>query len=232
MSEAVTPVERLGVLATETVELAPGLMHLELYTLEGLLTVLWHGDPGWQGAVVACGGAMGGLLGPGGLYHSMASVWASRGIATLRVGFRRPGDLGRCTLDVAAAVEMAAGAGARQVVTMGHSFGGAVAVRVGAAFPEVVAGVLTLATQSAGCEVAPHLEGRPLLMFHGDADELLPVAASETVRALAGGGELVVLSGVGHLLTGATAAILDRIGNWVPAILDPPGDSERRPSAP
>ncbi len=222
MTEPATPVQRLGVLATEKVELAPGLAHLEMYTLEGLLTVLWHGDPGWPGAVVTCGGAMGGLLGPGGLYHQVAAVWASRGIATLRVGFRRPGDLGRCTLDVAAAVQMVAGSGADRVVTMGHSFGGAIAVRVGAAFPRVVAGVVTLATQSAGCEVAPHLAGRPLLMFHGDADELLPVATSETVRALAGGGELVVLPGAGHLLTGAAPAILDRIGSWVPAVLDQP----------
>jgi pimeloyl-ACP methyl ester carboxylesterase len=105
---------------------------------------------------------------------------------------------------------------------MGHSFGGAVAVRVGAALPAVVAGVVTLATQSAGCEVAPHLAGRPLLLFHGDADELLPVAASETVRSLAGGGDLVVLAGTGHLLTGATARIRERLSWWVPAVLDGP----------
>jgi fermentation-respiration switch protein FrsA (DUF1100 family) len=177
-----TPYERLGVLAAQENEVAPGTQHLELYTLEGLLTILWHGEPGARGAVVACGGAMGGLLGPDGLYQELAAVLARRGIATLRVGFRRPGELGRCTLDVAAAVELAARHGAARVVTMGHSFGGAVAVRVGAALPDVVAGVVTLSTQSAGCEVAPHLAGRPLLLFHGDADELLPVGASETVR--------------------------------------------------
>lgn len=220
MNDRATPYERLAVLASQEAEVAPGLQHLELYTMEGLLTILWHGDPGAKGAVVACGGAMGGLLGPDGLYQELAAVLARQGIATLRIGFRRPGELGRCTLDVAAAVEMAARHGADRVVTVGHSFGGAVAVRVAAALPEVVAGAVTLATQSAGCEVAPHLGGRPLLMFHGDADELLPVAASETVRALAGGGELVVLPGAGHLLTGATKTILDRLARWVPSVLD------------
>jgi len=221
-----TPYERLGVLAAQENEVAPGTQHLELYTLEGLLTILWHGEPGARGAVVACGGAMGGLLGPDGLYQELAAVLARRGIATLRVGFRRPGELGRCTLDVAAAVELAARHGAARVVTMGHSFGGAVAVRVGAALPDVVAGVVTLSTQSAGCEVAPHLAGRPLLLFHGDADELLPVGASETVRGLAGGGELVVLPGAGHLLTGATAPVLERLGNWLPAVLDGRGQHD------
>jgi pimeloyl-ACP methyl ester carboxylesterase len=215
-----TPYERLAVLASQEAEVAPGLQHLELYTMEGLVTILWHGEPGAKGAVVACGGAMGGLLGPDTLYQELAAVLAPRGIATLRVGFRRPGELGRCTLDVAAAVELAVRHGADRVVTLGHSFGGAVAVRVAAALPDIVAGVVTLSTQSAGCEVAPHLAGRPLLMFHGDADELLPVGASETVRSLAGGGELVVLPGAGHLLSGATAPVLERLGRWLPAVLD------------
>ena len=37
---------------------------------------------------------------------------------------------------------------------MGHSFGGAVAVAVGVGLPEHIAGVVTFATQSAGCEGA------------------------------------------------------------------------------
>jgi hypothetical protein len=45
------------------------------------------------------------------------------------------------------------------------------------------------------------------------------VGASETVRALAGGGELVVVPGAGHLLTGATAAIAARLDRWIPAVL-------------
>lgn len=220
MTRAATPYERLGVLATQEAELVPGVQHIELYTMEGLLTILWHGEPGATGAVVACGGAMGGLLGPDAAYQDLGVRWAARGIATLRVGFRRPGELGSCTLDVAAAVELAARHGAEKVVTMGHSFGGAVAVRVAAALPEVVAGVVTFATQSAGCEVAPHLAGRPLLLFHGDADELLPVAASETVKALAGGGELIVVPGAGHLFTGSMGTVAERVDRWLVTVLE------------
>ncbi|MBA3303368.1 MAG: hypothetical protein H0U26_05805, partial [Acidimicrobiia bacterium] len=65
-----TPLERLGVLARQEVDVAPGLRHLELFTPSGLLTVLWHGEAGAESAVVAGGGALGGLLGPAdGLYH-------------------------------------------------------------------------------------------------------------------------------------------------------------------
>src|SRR5579884_2229144 len=95
-------------------------------------------------ALIACGGAMGGLLGPGaGLYHQLGRVLADAGIATLRVGYRRPNDLESCTLDLGAAAELAFRAGARRVVTMGHSFGGAVAVRAAVAMPDLVAGVVT-----------------------------------------------------------------------------------------
>ena len=152
-------------------------------------------------AIVVCGGAMGGLLGPAeGLYHRLGVEWAERGVQVLRVGYRRAGDLEPCSLDVAAAVQLAVGAGAERVVVMGHSFGGAVAVRVGVGLDPLVAGVVTFATQSAGCEIAGALHGKPLLLFHGDRDEILPVEASEMVRMIAGSGELVRLPGDGHLL--------------------------------
>jgi fermentation-respiration switch protein FrsA (DUF1100 family) len=211
----------IGVLAQRDVEIRPGLWHLEAYTFEGLLTVLRHSPAEPAGAaIVACGGAMGGLLGPGdALYQRLGDAWAAVGVTTLRVSYRRPNDLDACTVDVAAAVEMAVVAGASRVVVMGHSFGGAFAIRVATALPELVAGIVTFATQSAGCEVAGALGGRPLLLFHGERDEILPLQASEVVRAIAGSGELVVLPGDGHLLTRSDAVIHERLGSWLPAVL-------------
>jgi pimeloyl-ACP methyl ester carboxylesterase len=140
-------------------------------------------------------------------------------VPVLRVTYRRPNDLDACCLDLAAAVQLAAEGGAERVVVMGHSFGGAVAVRVAVAMPEVVAGVVTFATQSAGCEVAAGLRGRPLLLFHGDRDEILPLQASEVVRAIAGRGELVVLPGDGHLLARSAEVLDDRLDEWLPRVL-------------
>jgi len=223
-----TPLDALGVMASQDVMLTPTLRHVEMYTMRGLLTLLWHEPdveafPGGAApaAMVLCGGAMGGLLGPAdGLYHRLGVEWAARGVPVLRVSYRRPNDLEACSLDVAAAVQMAVGAGgAERVVVMGHSFGGAVAVRVGVGLRQFVAGVVTFATQSAGCEIAGGLEGAPLLLFHGDRDEILPFESSEMVRMIAGSGEVVRLPGDGHLLARSGDAMWERLEEWLPEVL-------------
>lgn len=204
----------------QDVWLTPSLRHFEVFTLRGMLTLLWHGDPAAKSVVLMCGGAMGGLLGPAnGLYHDLGVEFGEQGIGVVRVDYRQPGDLPQCTIDVAAAAELAWRNGAQRFVVMGHSFGGAIAVRVAVSMPHLVAGVVTLATQSAGCEMADQLDGRPLLLFHGDRDELLPSAVSETVRMLAGSGELVLLPGCGHLMTEAADDLRTRLRTWVPEVL-------------
>jgi pimeloyl-ACP methyl ester carboxylesterase len=102
---------------------------------------------------------------------------------------------------------------------MGHSFGGAVAIRTAVIMPVSVAGVVTFATQSAGCEVAGALTGRPLLLFHGDRDELLPPESSHVVAAIAGHGDVDILPGDGHLLAKSDDIIVDRLDAWLPAVL-------------
>jgi fermentation-respiration switch protein FrsA (DUF1100 family) len=214
--ESQRPFDRLRVLAIQEVEIAEGLRHIEIYTLEGLLTLFWHGPAAAEHVVLTCGGAMGGLLGPaGGLFHDLGITLAARGIGTIRVGYRQPNDLQRCTLDVGAAADVANRGGAKRFVVMGHSFGGAVAVNAGAALRRVTRGVVTLSTQSAGCETAAALGDIPLLLLHGERDELLPVEASEAVRTLAGHGEVVVLPGTGHLLLGVEQALRERLLAWI-----------------
>ena len=220
-----TPLDALGVMASSDVMLTPTLRHVEMYTTRGLLTILWHepaeGAPRQPGALVLCGGAMGGLLGPGdALFHRLGVEWAARGVPVLRVSYRRPNDLDHCCVDVAAAAQLAiGGAGADKVVLMGHSFGGAVAVRVGVGLHEMVAGVATFATQSAGCEPAGGLLGLPFLLFHGERDEILPIEASEMVRMIAGTGELVPLPGDGHLLARSGDVLWETLESWLPPVL-------------
>jgi hypothetical protein len=227
-----TALEALHPLATSEVEIAvdpdhgTALRHREVYTTRGLLTVLWHEPPTDRpptAAIVACGGALGGMLGPGhGLYHHLGTRWAARGVRLLRVGYREPNNLDLCAHDLACGVEMARDAGAERVVVMGHSFGGAVAIRAAVVMPGSVVGVVTFATQSAGCEVAGALGGRPLLLFHGERDELLPPDASWIVQAMAGAGDVVILPGDGHLLAKSDDAITERLDEWLPDVLAPP----------
>jgi hypothetical protein len=220
-----TALEALHLLAASEVEVTPTFRHREIYTRRGLLTVLTH-EPApataHGAAIVACGGALGGMLGPGhALYHALGKRWAARGVRFVRVGYREPNNLDLCAHDLACGVELARDAGAERVVVMGHSFGGAVAVRCAVVMPASVVGVVTFATQSAGCEVAGALDGRPLLLFHGDRDELLPAEASYVVAAIAGHGEVVMLPGDGHLLGKSDAAITERLDDWLPPVLLP-----------
>jgi pimeloyl-ACP methyl ester carboxylesterase len=222
--EALRPLASSEVTVTPPSAHHPSLLHREVYTSRGLLTVLWHrpstGASRHRAAIVACGGAMGGVLGPGhGLYQRLGERWAERGVDVVRIGYREPNNLDLCAHDLACGVEIVRDAGAERVVVMGHSFGGAVAVRTAVIMPVSVAGVVTFATQSAGCEVAGALAGRPLLLFHGDRDELLPPEASQVVAAIAGHGEVEIIPGEGHLLAKSDDLIVDRLDAWLPATL-------------
>jgi pimeloyl-ACP methyl ester carboxylesterase len=212
-----SPLEALGALASQEVEVTDELRHVEVYALGGLLTLLWHGDSAHERVVLACGGAMGGLLGPAeGLYHDLGVRFAEQGIGLVRIGYRKPNDLDACVHDLVAVADLAARRGGRRFVTMGHSFGGAVAVRAAIVLGDDAVGVVTLATQSAGCEEAERLGTTPVLLFHGERDELLPPQASELVQMLTGG-ELVVFPGTGHLLTEVGDELRDRLATWIPA---------------
>jgi len=215
VAEPDSPLQALGALAAQEVEVTERLRHVEVYTLGGLLTMLWHGEPDLEHVVLACGGAMGGLLGPAdGLYHDLGVRFAEQGIGMVRVGYRKPNDLGACVHDLVAVAELAARRGGRRFVTMGHSFGGAVAVRAGIVLGDDTAGVVTLATQSAGCKEAERLARTPVLLFHGSNDEILPPQASELVQMLTGG-ELVVFPGSGHLFGDVGDELRERLGAWI-----------------
>jgi len=222
MDNGASPLELLGVIGQQEVAIGLALRHVELFTTRGLLTMLSHepvGEP--KAAVIACGGAMGGLLGPAnGLYHHIGTSLVPAGVVTIRLSYRRPNDLTACCVDMAAAVQIAVSHGARRVVVMGHSFGGAVAIRVAVGLGDVVDGVVTFATQSAGCEIAGGLAGRPMLMFHGTDDEILPLQSSKVVRAIAGSGELVELPGDGHLLARSGEQIRARLDPWLREVLE------------
>ena len=218
-----SPLDLLGMISVRSVAVDDGLEHIEIYTMEGLLTVLWHGPTDATRTVMCVGGAMGGLLGPdGGLYHHLGRRLAEQGIGVMRVGYRRPNHIDTCVHDTVAMMELSLRQGGDRFVTLGHSFGGAVAIQAAARFnAATVPGVVTFATQSAGCEPVEQLADRSLLFFHGTDDRILPPQSSEMVRFLAGTGELVLLDGADHALHPAGDELLTRMLAHLPAVLGP-----------
>ena len=209
------PLDLLEALARQEVAITPTLRHVEVFTMRGLLTILWHGDPDAEAVVVVCGGAMGGLLGPAdGFYQWLGDEVATRGsgIGVLRVGWRRPNDIDLCTLDLLAAADLAARGPAPSASSpAGHSFGGAIAVRAGMAMGDWTRGVVTFATQSAGCEEArgPHraaarVPRRPRRDPPADL-RARSWASSSAVRPTS-----AICEGAGHLLTEARRAAARR----------------------
>jgi len=93
------------------------------------------------------------------LYFDLARALATEGVNSVRVDYRRPGDLVTCVLDVAVAVDLAQRCGGKRFVVMGHSFGGAVAIGAAASLPDLVTGVVTLAGQSAAANRPPNSAG-------------------------------------------------------------------------
>ena len=55
-SEPPSPLDQLDVLAMQSVSVDDNLDHLEVYTMSGLLTLLWHG-PSDLSRTIQCSGA-------------------------------------------------------------------------------------------------------------------------------------------------------------------------------
>jgi pimeloyl-ACP methyl ester carboxylesterase len=215
-SASKSPLELLGAIGMTNSELRPGLRLIEVYTMQRMLKLLWFGNPAASEVVVMMAGAMGGFSGPArALYLEFADRQVARGRGAIIVDYRKPGDLDRSLLDVAATVDWSMREGGRRFAMVGHSFGGAVAVQAGAMLSEHCAGVVTLSTQSAGCQIASELGGIPLLLLHGDRDEVLTPDNSAMVRMMAGYGDFRIIEGAGHGLETARDELLDLLDEWI-----------------
>ena len=182
--------------------------------IPGQLTVC----EGGTGAVVMVSGASGGIEGPAqGIYRRVAEALRSKRISTLRLHYRQPGEFEECVLDVLGALSFLKGIGAERVALLGHSFGGAVAIRAALLAP-IVSGVAALSSQLHGARDVAELAPRPLLLVHGMDDQVLEATASETIYAWAEEPKrLVLFAGAGHSLVQCQAELYDLLTEWLPA---------------
>ncbi|WP_426059474.1 alpha/beta hydrolase [Hymenobacter sp. B1770] len=159
-----------------------GVEELTLNTNAGGVPARLHPAPAAAPAVVWVGGSGGGLDGPAwGMYPRLAGQLAAQGIASLRLHYRRPNELENCVIDTLIGVEyLVQQRGYQSVALVGHSFGGAVVISA-AALSNRVAAVVAMSSQTYGTDLVPQVSPRPLLLVHGEADEILPDACSRNI---------------------------------------------------
>jgi fermentation-respiration switch protein FrsA (DUF1100 family) len=154
---------------------------LFLSTPGGKIRCRVHRPAKGGGGIVWVFGAGGGLGGPaGGLYERLAAQLQPEGVFSLQVAYRQPGHMDPCIEDTLTGVSYLESIGVRRAVLVGHSFGGAVVINAGARSSTVIA-VAALSSQSYGAGAVSQLSPKPLLLIHGEDDEVLPPSCSETL---------------------------------------------------
>jgi alpha-beta hydrolase superfamily lysophospholipase len=197
--------------------LEEGIEAVFLQTNQGEIVTRYHPAPGAEAGVVWVGGAGGGLDGPaGGLYPEACRRLQGKGVAGLRLHYRRPNRLEECVMDTLLGVQFLAGQGVQRVGLVGHSFGGAVVISA-ATLSERVKAVVPMSTQTYGTGLAPRVAPRAILLIHGTADEVLPATCSQQVFHAAGAPrELKLYPGARHGLDEAREEILELLVHWLP----------------
>ena len=173
-----SPTHSLELRSVEQGSTLEGVEHLNLQTDAGTIIGRFHPASAGDAAVIWVGGAGGGLDGPaGGMYPRLSHRLLENHVSSLRLHYRMPNHLNACVLDTLLGAAYLETRGLKRFILAGHSFGGAVVITAGAA-SEAVIGVAALSSQTSGTQAVRNLSPRPLLLQHGQADEVLPDACS------------------------------------------------------
>lgn len=150
------------------------------------------------------------------IYPAACEQLQRMGIAGLRLHYRRPGFMVHCVLDTLCGIAFLKSEGIDRVVLVGHSFGGAVVISVGARSPLVKA-VVPMSSQTEGTDSTPRISPRALLLIHGTSDSILPASCSEEIYAAAREPkELRLFKGAGHNLNESRQEVVDLLVHWIP----------------
>lgn len=207
--------------ARDDSSLVGGHQAVTLATQRGEVKCRYYAADNPERGVVWLGGIGGGWDTPArDLYPRLAAELTGEEVAGLRVRFREPGDLEECVFDACAGLAYLQTRGAARLGIVGHSFGGAVAIRAAARMPQVTA-VIGLAPQSGGAEAVATLGPRcGLLLIHGKDDEVLPASCSEHLYAMAAEPRRFLLfSGARHLLDEVADRVHREVRDWLLAHL-------------
>ncbi|PWC74088.1 dienelactone hydrolase family protein [Azospirillum sp. TSH64] len=199
---------------------AEGFRPVTLETDRGPVQARFYPVPDGELAVLWVGGVGGGFDSPArGLYPRLSADFTADRVASLRLRFRDPRDLEEAVNDVLCGLSFLGQQGIHHVALVGHSFGGAVVIQAAASNRGAVCTVVTLATQGYGTDPVGDLSC-PVLLIHGEADEILPASCSIHVHRKAGEPKkLVLVPGTGHALEEASEAVCREVRDWLKTYL-------------
>lgn len=201
----------ISILEIEEDAKSDGTIELLIKTSNGDLNGVYHPVEDASTAVVMVGGTGGGVTGPASVYPDLAKELSSNKIASIRLDYRHNAMLDDCVLDVIIAIQYLIEEGICSVGLVGWSFGGAVVITAGAVHENVNA-IATVATQCAETDGAEYLDGRPILLLHGTADQTLSPECSEQVYELVDGPkELKIYEGANHGLDEVRDEMLSKL---------------------
>ena len=150
------------------------------------------------------------------LYTDSACTLTKEGITSLQVHFRHRERLQDSAYDVEAGLAYLHSKGIRSVALIGHSFGGAVVIRVASQI-SIVRTVITLAAQSLGAEEVIHLKPCcSILLLHGTEDTVVPCGCSQYLHRLAQTRKkLLLCPGADHNFKPLTDIVQQRVQEWI-----------------
>jgi len=201
---------------------------LVIITNRGQIPTIIHHDPHkpTHRGVIWVSGASGGFDGPANSMYRVVGDDLAPGITSVRANYREPNNLIECVMDTLAVVSFLAGTGHTDIVLVGHSFGGAVVIKA-APFSENVKGVIALSSQTYGASEAFEVSPRPLLLVHGESDEVLSSESSKRIFDWAKEPkELKLYPGLGHGLREEPEEVQSFVSEWICDHLYMPGERD------
>lgn len=208
----------IGILGTELYDTPEGEsgQALVINSTRGEIPCLFHEAEKEDLGIVWVGGARGGFTGPaGGIYKKFSNNLTSKGISSLRLHYRQPNNLEECVLDTLAGIELLEFLGIKQIILIGHSFGGAVVISA-APLSESTIGVVAMSSQTYGASRVGDISPRKLLLIHGLNDKRLGPHCSEFIYEWAKEPKkIILLEGGGHGLSEVIEDVEETLEIWI-----------------
>ena len=205
----------LRIIGVASGEATAGAQQLTLHTTRGPIPMIFHAAAQPANAILCVSGAMGGVIGPAGLYARLGDEMPARGISVARIDYRDPNEFGECVLDAMAGLSFLRGTGHQAVMLIGHSFGGAVAINAGTLAPQVRT-VIAISSQLAGAHVVGELAPRALLIVHGTADMILSHESGQAIFERANEPKrLELIAGADHRFSEHSDRLYEVVSDWL-----------------